>query len=298
MMKSATLPNLINHHPSGWVDDLQRLMEVNAQKWPAAHAFALVDCAFNERCHASIRKYNLPSRALYDLSDNPSEELRVVSPTLIPLTSDTTHAWCEVIALTDGLPMFSIIVTNETLDELALRLAPWCIVNADGQAFVFRFPDTRRLPGIIDVLTPEQHGAIFGPAHAWIYRTREAHWAELPLPESACPPAENIKLDADQYARLISESEADEILSNLNLNAPGLMNRYLPAEAHELVVFGLKRANRYGISEADRKPWCSLILEQPKLEQLPASISLLAGLLSGEVQFSDIESDLASIASE
>lgn len=298
MKKNATLPNLINLHPSGWLDDLQRLIEVTAQKWPAAQAFALVDCAFNEQCHATIRKYNPPSRSLYDLSDKPSKQLQAVSPTLIPLTSDIAHACRDVIALTDGLPMLSIIVTPESLDELALRLAPWCIVNADGQAFVFRFPDTRRLPGIIDVLTPEQHGAIFGPAHAWIYRTRDAHWAELPLSESSCPPAENIKLDADQYAQLISESEADEILADLNLNTPALMNRYLPAEAHELAAFGLKRANRYGISDTDRKQWCRLILQQPKLEQLPSSIPLLAGLLSGKVRFADIESDLVSVASE
>jgi hypothetical protein len=98
----------------------------------------------------------------------------------MPLTCNTVHAWREVLRLTDGWLMLSLIVTLESLDEMAQRLHPWCLVNADGQSFVFRFPDTRRLPCVVEVLTPEQHGAFFGPVLAWRYRTRTAQWRSSP----------------------------------------------------------------------------------------------------------------------
>ena len=295
MMNDAPLQKLIGLHFPNWLDDMQRQVESAAEKWPTSHVFAFLDCAFSERCYATIRKYRLPSRSLYDLSRQPSDKLQSVSPTLIPLTRDTAHAWRDVLAHTDGWPMLSIIVTPESLDDLALRLSPWCIVSADGQAFVFRFPDTRRLPAIVDTLTPDQHGALFGPAHAWRYRTRAARWAELPLPATACPPAEQVNLRADQYVRLITDSEADQVIEDLNRNDPVLMKRYHPADAHELITFGLKRADYYGISTADRTQWCSLILQQPKLDQLPASMPLLSALVSRERGFSDIESELSAL---
>ncbi len=287
--------NLICEHVPGWLDALQDKAAWIRNAWPDAHVFALLDCAFSESSYAAILKHSLPSRSLYDLSETPSRDLQAVSPTLILLTPETAPQWREVLRLTDGWPMLSLIVTPESLDELAQRLSPWCIVNADGQPFVFRFPDTRRLPAIVDVLTPEQHGAFFGPAIAWHYRTRSAEWAELPLPATPVPAADYVKLDTQQCARLVNDSEADAIMAHLNVNEPTTLLPYHPAAAHQLVSQALKRADRYGIADTDRNQWCSLYLKQSKLEQMSGAIPLLASLLAKECRYADIGNELAKL---
>lgn len=286
---------LIGQHAPSWLDHLQEQVESDTERWPGTQAIALLDCAFSEHCYQAIRKNRLPFRSLFDLSDRPNESLLAVSPTLIPLDLETARAWGNVLALTDGLPMLSLIVTHESIDELALRLHPWCIVDADGQSFVFRFPDTRRLPAIVKMLTPEQHGGFFGPAQVWRYRTRLAQWADLPLPTLHGPPLERVRLDEKQCAHVIKDSEADEIIADLNLNDPVLMRRYHPADAHELIAFGLNRADHYGIADADRAHWCGLVLQQPKLDQLPACAPLLASLAAKERRYADIESTLSAL---
>lgn len=292
---NTTHSTLIGHHAPSWLDHLQKQIELDKDRWPGTQVFALLDCAFSEHCYPAIRKHRVPFRSLYDLSERPYEALQAVSPTLIPLGDETAYAWREVLGCTDGFPMLSLIVTQESLDELALRLHPWCIVDADGQSFVFRFPDTRRLPAIVEMLAPEQHGALFGPAHAWRFRTRFAQWADLPLPSLPCPPLERVHLEDKQCAHVIKDSEADEIIADLNLNDPVLMRRYHPADAHELIAFGLQRADHYGIADTDRTQWCSLILQQPKLDQLPASAPLLASLAAKERSYADIGSALSAL---
>lgn len=294
-MKSAMQEKLICDHTPGWLDALQKETESNRNTWPHANVFALIDCAFIDHMHATILKQHLPSRSLFDLSSDPSPELQAISPTLIPQTPETAPQWRDVLRLTDGWPMLSLIVTPESLDELALRLSPWCIVNADGQPFVFRFPDTRRLPAIVDVLTPAQHGAFFGPAIAWRYRTRSAHWAELPLPAAPLAGAEYIKLNAQQCAQLLNESEADAIMAYLNVKNPSIMHPYNAADAHQRITQALKRADRYGIAGNDRIQWCSLYLKQSSLEQMSEAIPLLAALLAKECSYADIRVELTKL---
>lgn len=297
-MKSTMQEKLICDHTPEWLDILQKETESHRHVWPDAQVFALLDCAFIDHMHAAILKRRLPSRSLFDLSSSPSRELQAVSPTLIPLTTETAPQWRDVLRLTDGWPMLSLIVTPESLDELALRLSPWCIVNADGQPFVFRFPDTRRLPAIVDVLTPAQHGAFFGPAIAWHYRTRSAHWEELPLPTTPLAAAEHVKLNAQQYAELLNESEADAIMAHLNVKNPATMLHYDAANAHQLITQALKRADRYGITDNDRIQWCNLYLRQPKLEQMSEVIPMLASLLAKKCCYADIRGDLTKIVRE
>lgn len=295
-MTNKTPPRpLIGIHAPDWLDEFQVQIASLRKTWQDANIFALLDCVFDEHCHAVIKKHGLPSRSLFDLSGNPSPALQAVSPTLVPLTHAPIHSWREVLRLTDGLPMLSVIATPESLDELAHRLNPWCIVNADGEPYVFRFPDTRRLPGVVNVLTSEQHGAFFGPAYAWRYRTRSARWAELPLPEAAQPSADKVKLNAEQCAQLIDDSEADEIIARLHAHEPALVRQYHPADAYDLIAQGLKRADHYGIDSLDRMHWCRLFMQQPKLECMPGAMPLLAALETKKCSFIDIERTLTEL---
>lgn len=298
MKKNPPPRKLIGTHVPDWLDDFQERITTLWEKWPDANVFALLDCVFAERCHAAIKKHHLPSRSLYDLSNDPSPELQAVSPTLIPLTRTSIPAWREVLHLTDGWPMLSVIATPESLDELAHRLSPWCIVNADGEPYVFRFSDTRRLPGVVSVLTPQQHGAFSGPALAWHYRTRIAQWAKLPLPETPLPPGDEVKLNAEQCAQLIGDSEADEIIAHLHVHEPALIRQYHPADVYDLIAQGLKCADHYGMENFDRIHWCRLFVQHPTLEHMPEAVPLLASLKSKKCSFADIEGTLAGLVEE
>lgn len=295
--KSNTSPLILSHAPD-WLRVLEEQISAHSAMFPDAQVYGLLDCAFAERSYSALQKQEsiLPSRSLFDLSDKPIRDLQEVSPTLIPLAAHTASTWQAVLRETDGWPMLSVIVTPESLDALALRLSAWCIVDADGQNFVFRFADTRRLPDIVATLTPQQHGELFGPAHVWQYRARTAQWTELPLPATAKAPADAVSLTEAQCARLIASSEADEIMDNLRTNAPELMRKHDLAQTHEIVARGLARADRYHIGDVDRASWCRLYLQQPTLERMPAVIPLLAALLSKERGYADVEVELGRYA--
>jgi hypothetical protein len=292
---TAPLSKLIGSHAPGWLDAFEAQIDSLRARWPDAGVYALFDCAFNEPCHAEIKRSRLPARTLYDLSNDPSPELQAVSPTLVPLTRATAPSWRAVTGHTDGYPMLSVIVTPESLDELTLRLHPWCVVNADGEHYVFRFPDTRRLSGIVDVLTPEQHGAFFGPAHMWLTRTRRATWSALPLPGLPLPPAEEVKLDGEQFAQLMNDAEADEIIAHFHIHEPALVARCDPAEVWERMAHGLKRADYYSITHPDRLIWSRLFAQQPHFERIPEARPLLAALKSNQCGFREIEGPLTDL---
>lgn len=297
-MSSSTAPlrKLIGSHSPGWLDVFQAQIDSLREQWPDAGVYALFDCAFNERCHAEIKRFRLPARTLYDLSNHPSPELQAVSPTLVPLAHAKASSWRDVARHTDGYPMLSVIVTPESLDELALRLRPWCIVNADGEPYVFRFPDTRRLPGVVDVLTPEQHGAFFGPAHVWLTRTRRATWSALRLPGLPLPPAEEVKLDGEQFVQLMNDAEADEIIAHFHVHEPALVAHCDPAEVWERMAHGLKRADYYGIDQPDRMQWSRWFAQQPLLERMPEAEPLLAALKARTRSFNEVKGALHQVA--
>lgn len=287
---------LIGMHAPGWLDQFQESIRDLSNAWPDVNVFALLDCVFAERCATLIRKLHLPSRILYDLSDAPSPELQSVSPTLIPLTQASAAAWRKILQATDGVPMLSVIATPESLDELACRLHPWCVVKADGIPSVLRFPDTRLLPSVVKALTPEQHGAFFGPARTWRYRTRAAQWDDLPLPAIPLPPAEAVKLDEDQCVQLLTKSEPDEIIAHLQVYEPESIRRHHPQAAYDLIAFGLQRADYYGVENSDRINWCRLFIEQPELESMPEAKPLLRELAERKCVFKDMALRLTQLA--
>jgi hypothetical protein len=116
------------------------------------------------------------------------------------------------------------------------------------------------------------------------------------MPEMPLPAADDVKLDAQQCARLIRDSEADEVAAHFALHDPALLSPHAPSSAHELVLQALRRADRYGIADADRIGWCRLFVRQPLLEQLPDAIPLLKALWSKECRYADIESALMQLA--
>lgn len=281
--------NLIQMHGAGWLSDLEQRVAGYGVTKPHCNVYGLIDMAFSYRCYKALKRQKaILRRSLFDLREDPDPRLAEVSPTLIQLSGSNVLAWQAVMKATDGWPMLSLMVTPETIAELARRLEAWCVVDADGEHYCLRFADTRRLPDILSVLTPEQHGQLVGPASAWLYRDRAAQWASLALSPAPCAPAREIRFNSEQCAILIESSEADEIIAQLSSTGSWLPEAVPLAEVHPLLCRALRWADQYVIRGADRTDWCELWLRRPGLEKQLEVSGLMKTFKGEKMSFSDL----------
>lgn len=102
--------------------------------------------------------------------------------------------------------MLSLIVTTESLDALALRLSSWSVVDADGQYFVLRYADTRRLPDVVGSLLPSQHGAFFAPRGRMAVSRSCRAVGTVAVATVPRKPLTDVRFDGVQCARLIDSA--------------------------------------------------------------------------------------------
>ena len=267
----------INRYPHDWHDTFRLQSADLRNQFPDAHLYAMIDGVLNESCYSFVkRSTHLKHFALYKNTPSRDEETLGLSPLLIEYDAAEQRAWNKLMAKTDGLPALSLIVSPESLDQLAARLTPWCIVKAGGQFLALSFSDTRILPELCKALTAEQLGQFFGPALRWQYVARNAEWRALPLPEIALPPADEVTLDEQQCARLIAASEADGVLFQLRRRDAALVDCQTPARAHEFVCHWLACADHAHIDALpERVELCELGLMHPALERDPQVVAWL-----------------------
>ena len=185
---------LIDPFHANWLTDLTAH---HASLPPGAGVHLLIDGAFRPGLFRELDKKPL---VLFESLPGCSEETRDVSPFVLTF-EPTDHSLRRVLSRIDGFPMVSAITTFETAERLAERLAAWCVVEADGQRFNFRFSDTRRLPDIFGVLTNQQQTEIAGKAVGWRYIGRNGKWSEIRYepPAGECPITARAKLDQSQF---------------------------------------------------------------------------------------------------
>ncbi len=259
----------INRYSPNWLDELHERLSKLLLEFPQTHIYALIEGVLDESCYRHLkRSKRLPYFALYANTPGADEETLGISPLLVEYRAEARDTWNALLDKTDGKPALSLIATQESLMELAQRLTPWCIVNADGYTLALSFADTRILPELCAVLTPLQHAQFFGPAHCWQYVTRAASWATLPLPKSNASPAREVALDQRQCAQLMAAAEADNILHQLRTaTAAAIVDCHAPARAHELVRHWLTCADRARISATpDRIGLCEWGLQHAGME--------------------------------
>ena len=269
---------LIDPCAADWLLSLPIANREPSSDAPAGQAwYALVDTAFVPGCYRLLQRHKdtLPARYLFDLSSDPRADLAAVSPVLFPLHESQQKEWRAILQQTDRWPMLTLISTTESLDELALRLSSWCVVDADGQDFVLRFADTRRLPDVVGVLDETQRAELFGPAREILYRDRVAQWQNLPTSPTAQPPAIQVKLSAKQFGALVEASGADEIMAQFSKNEPTLLAAHKPSQAYSRISRALALATSLGISPSDRTNWSRLFLRWEAVEDLPDLSTLI-----------------------
>jgi hypothetical protein len=189
-----------------------------------------------------------------------------VSPFVLPFAPDD-RVLNSVLRACKGWPMVSVIETREPSPALAARLAAWCIVEADGQRFNFRFADTRRLPAILKALDRSQRGQFTGPAVSWSQIGRDGRWHRIALGGSGNAIATDPQLSDAQFAALVEDSRADEVLARL-ADHPSRAT-YRPSQTHALIASSLAPALDAGVSDVELVEWCDYLLANVGAHRAP-----------------------------
>jgi hypothetical protein len=251
-----------------WLDELHVRGEELA---PSSRLFLLVDGVFVPGLHKLLGKDR--KAILFESLPGCSEEAIDVAPFLVPFESGDRKL-AALLRRCNRWPMVSLIETTETLKKLTDRLAAWCVVEADGQRFNFRFPDTRRLPAIFQALNPAQRALMAGPAVRWSYVSRTGNWTDLALAGSDADIADHPVVDEHQFAMLVDESRGDELL--VVLRDRGHDPYRYPSKSHALVTIALRAATAAGLDSDDTVEWCKWFWQNYQLLDVSAAESKLA----------------------
>ncbi|GJJ02972.1 hypothetical protein RugamoR64_35100 [Duganella rhizosphaerae] len=244
---------LIDTYHENWLSDLH---ERTSQLGGRTQIYLLIDGVFVPGLYRQVRKA-VPApevTLLFETLPACSDKVRDVSPFLVRYDATVTGL-DKVLGLCSGSPMVSAIETEETLAQLTERLAAWCVVYSDGQRFNFRFPDTRRLPGIFSALRADQRAQLVGPATRWAYIDREGGWKELHVPMVDSPVVQDRpELDDDQFGMMVSDNEVDSMLVRIS------RRQHLPDEKpshlHATISLALRVAEAQTLDENLLIDWC------------------------------------------
>lgn len=260
----------INRYAPGWLNELHAHLGHLLREFPDAHIYALIEGVHDESCYPYLKRSGrLPYFSIYANTPNADEEALGLSPILVEYRAQAREAWNALMSKTDGKPALSLILTPEPLSEMAARLTPWCVVDADGHALALSFADTRILPQLFTTLSPLQLAQFCGPALHWQYVARTGTWESLPMPGKGMglPRADEVALEERQCVQLIAAAEADSILFQLRSTAARLIDCHAPAHAHALVRHWLACADHAQIgSVPERMQLCEWGLLHPGLE--------------------------------
>jgi hypothetical protein len=264
---------IINHYPVGWKDALYaKLLNLDD------NIYLLVDGVHNESFYPKLKSANcfryLP---LYSSAPSADEETLGLGPVLVQHNTAHRKQWDTLVELTNCLPALSVIISPESIEELAQRLIPWCVVDADGYTLALSFADTRILPVLVNTLDDEQRKQFVGPALKWLYPGRDAAWLFLPVdPLHALPPSGGITLTTLQVAALTAASEADSIRYHLSQYVSKPMSFYSPFEAHTVISKWLGLADQLRMEASpDRLALCEFAVIRPGLEEDARYLALL-----------------------
>jgi hypothetical protein len=268
----------IDAYDDTWLDELvARLVDL-----PSEHRlYLLIDGAFVPGLHRQVKLDR--TALLFESLPGCHSNTKDVSPFLIPV-EDTGKRMLALLERCEHWPMVSLIETPEPMEALAQRLAAWCIVEADGQRFNFRFADTRRLPAIFRTLNAQQGAQLAGPAVRWSYVTRAGGWDELAVDASVSDIAMDPELDSRQFAALVDDSRIDELLSLQGDRGHDVYRH--PSRSYALLAEALCAAAKVGLDDRELLGWCEWFWRRDQLSRDDTAEALVAwhkkSILKGE----------------
>jgi hypothetical protein len=248
---------LIDRYDAHWLD---RFDAAEGGAAEVGSTYLLIDGVFVpglQRLVKATLPSSQPPSLLFETLPACSDSTRDVSPFLVQYQASNQRLRSS-LEKCSGWPMVCAIETAESQAELADRLAAWCVVEVDDQRFNFRFPDTRRLPAIFDALTPVQRSGFAGPATRWSYIDRAGSWRELAVTGTPGPIADRPRLNDQQFANLVSDSEVDEVIAMLDYRGQKKVGS--SSQHHATVSLALRVARKANLDAQSKVAWCESCL--------------------------------------
>jgi len=258
---------LIDAYAEDW---LNRPRQRSSELRDSQKIYLLVDGAFIPGLHR--RLHEKQKAILFESLPGCTEEARDASPFLTSAAFDDRNL-TRALRYCNRWPMVSVIETTESLAQLADRLSAWCVVEAGNQKFNFRFSDTRRLPAIFEVLSRAQRTEMVGPATAWSFIDRDGRWRHLETEARDAAIATRPVLDERQFALLVNDSMADEML--MLLVDQGMEVYRHPSRSHELLTIALRTARVAQLQDESLLGWCAWFWNRDQLPDEPSAASIL-----------------------
>jgi hypothetical protein len=254
------------------------------------NVFLLLDGVFVPGMHRTRPFIDSRTKAphlLFEALPGCTDQIRDASPFLVPIRpagGSLAPRLASCLAPCSGMPMVSAIATTEDLDQLGRRLAAWCVIENDAQRFNFRFPDTRRLPGIYAALTAEQRAQLCGPMCFWAYIGRDGAWMDLDVVGQDSNIASNPELNNEQFGRMVDDGIADEILFRMTYG--GVAHDGLHSDLHAIVCSALATAHAGRLEETLRFEWCMHIVNDGREHDTATGLAAWRASVVEDVDFS------------
>ncbi|PKO86145.1 MAG: hypothetical protein CVU18_16440 [Betaproteobacteria bacterium HGW-Betaproteobacteria-12] len=240
------------------------------------HGYVLIDGGFDQALLTALLWRSYVERSLYD--DMRLAGLKFVAPHLIRLPDDPEKqlGWLQRLAdACAGKPMISFLASAVPAERLATHFRPYLLAGTeDSLEWPVRWADTRVLPGLIAALTPEERRHLLSPLYVWMAVSRQGDLIEWrgegnPQPEPAdfdCWP-----LNEARFGQLVTEAEADAVLSQIDDRRPDLLTNGNPADMHAIIARRLALATQHQIIGAPNRLYFAMLglIHGPSFIEIP-----------------------------
>lgn len=175
-------------------------------------------------------------------------------PLLWTLDTSNTTGLNALLSRTDGIPGLSFIAARPSRAPLTQKLI-WLAScrTEDDQHLHCRFADTRMLPSLLDCLKAEQRAVLAETIAEWAWIARDATWrayAFVPAGEKPEPTEQSsFRLDAKQFAGMLTQAEPDMVFQMLVENMPDLIPDLPAHDMHTRLVCLLDAARGHGVAD-------------------------------------------------
>ncbi|MEN3297439.1 MAG: hypothetical protein V7642_6692 [Burkholderiales bacterium] len=259
---------------------------------PERNWLALVDGAFDHgQPGPSLPNEHYP---LYDCDG--LSDLLGASPFLIVLTAhDEAQLRVELVNLVrhrKERPMLSFIGTSASASSINENFRLFAnAMTDDDQEFLLRFADTRVLPGLPDALRQAYWDGMTCLLSDWIVIGRDGTPQALPLNPNRAPFKGGFQLSPVEFARLVSNGEADAVLDAIAESNPEALPEGSRAAIYDRVVASCSYAQGHKVQafpDVVALAYLALLndgkgLRDPKLSDMLLRSQWTAGRLINEL---------------
>jgi hypothetical protein len=224
--------------------------------WLLVDAALLEDDNFESR----VRAQGWSSHSA--LATSPLAAFGKQAPQIVQLVGPVDAIVRGVSALTRlgrHAPAFSMLHSSASLEELQHLFAHLAYAVVDDDMPVHcRFADTRVLPSLLSVLLPAQATRVRQVVPAWRWWDRQntmRQWPDSALKEqpkqsAVADEAEQLQLNAQQFAAMLDAAEADGVFMQLLDTTPELVPATQRGHFHQRLVKQLAQATERGVTQA------------------------------------------------